>query len=224
MAINVVNTVLLSFSGVIALVITGFQIKAFLKEKKLYHYYWAVGFFMHSVIVIIIMVFGYDSLDKPLIPFFASFIPIGITIGLYYAIWEDKNYGLYLTLYEFIVLVLLLSSNYEFFLASKSDIFMAIAHIPCGISLIVLPIYAVLSNKASVSCLYCSFAGIVVSLRAFILTSFKLYEPLKEVFDEEVSNSIIPGFLIIVGIFLILGISLPSKWKVDIPILTNHPN
>ncbi|MHA2249775.1 MAG: hypothetical protein ACXAD7_05405 [Candidatus Kariarchaeaceae archaeon] len=219
---HLVNSSILTLSGIVAIVVLVYLLKSFATEKKIYHYYWAISFLMHSVFVALILIYSYEILEEPLSQFFASFIPIGIAVGLYFAIWEDKNYGLYFIFIELIALVFIAISTFELAFTSNLDLLIALAHAPAGLSITILPLYTALVGKTSLSSIYITISGVFISVRGCIMTSFKLYDPLTSVFDEDVSHSILPGFFIIAGLFLILGISRPSQWKVELPYLSRE--
>ncbi|MHA2090116.1 MAG: hypothetical protein ACW98K_04590 [Candidatus Kariarchaeaceae archaeon] len=214
-----VNSSILALSGIVAVIVLIYLMKAYLNEKKLYQYYWGLGFFMHFVFVILILTIDYEILEKPLSQYFASFIPIGIALGLYFAIWEDKNYGFYFLGYEFVATSLILLCCFDLVFAGQLDLLVTLAHAPCGISMTILPLYTALVGKTGISSVYYAFAGLFISVRGCIMTTFKLYDPLVSEFNEDFSHSILPMFFMIAGAFLILGISVPSKWRVDLPLI-----
>ncbi|MHA2031448.1 MAG: hypothetical protein ACW99Q_18890, partial [Candidatus Kariarchaeaceae archaeon] len=133
MAVDIISAIFLLLTGVVALLMGIYLIQAYNIDKKLYHLWWAVALFVLFVSGVLIIILDFDVLDEKLIPVVAALIPVGIAIGLYFAVWEDKPYGWYFTLYAAIGIVLLTMSRLVIaFEVAISGLIMGV-HIPCGL-------------------------------------------------------------------------------------------
>ncbi|MHA2090857.1 MAG: hypothetical protein ACW98K_08350 [Candidatus Kariarchaeaceae archaeon] len=222
MAVDIISAIFLLLTGVVALLMGIYLIQAYNIDKKLYHLWWAVALFVLFVSGVLIIILDFDVLDEKLIPVVAALIPVGIAIGLYFAVWEDKPYGWYFTLYAAIGIVLLTISRLDIaFEGASSGLIMAV-HIPSGLSIVLLPYYSARSGITEKTSIFYSIGGVLISFGGSLLAFLQIDdEGFLGVFDKDTIYSVLPPLLLITGAFFVLGIILPSKWRINVPVLSN---
>jgi hypothetical protein len=100
-----------------------------------------------------------------------------------------------------------------------SLVIMAI-HIPSGLIISFLPLYtAFLSKDTEWTSVFFGIGGLLISFGGVLLAFATLKDvdpilPLTDIF------AVLPFLLLIVGVLFALGIGLPKKWKVEIPVIS----
>ena len=220
MITDLVPLVLLLLVGVVALVLAVFLALAYLKDKGLHHLFWAVSFLVLFVSGVLIILNDFAVLSEPLVPVVAALIPAGLAIGVLYALYDGKPWGLYYAIYALVMIVLLAVIRLEL-VAGMDDfssyILMA-QHIPSGLIITFLPLYAAFVSKdlETTGALF-GIGGLLMSVGGVLLALVAIDSPVLTA--AEIFN-ILPLLLVIVGLFLFFGIILPDKWKIEIPIIS----
>lgn len=184
------------------------------KNKKVYHLAWAISFLVLFVSGVLIILFSYTILDEPLVPVVAAFIPACLVIGLFFAAWDDKPYGLYYTIFTVVMVVALAVVRSLPDLADFSTPVLMGLHVPSGLAIVGIPLYKALKKETEITSLFYSIGGLLISIGGVLLAISKTNADI-----EELTFTVLPLLLVIVGVFFVLGIVMPSKWKVEIPYL-----
>ncbi len=211
--------ILLLVTGVVALVMAVLLILDYLKNKKIYHVAWAFSFLILFVSGVLIILFDFTILEEPLVPVVAAFIPACLAIGLFFAVWNDKPFGLYYTIFTIVMVVLLALVRLDLlpgFAVLSTPVLMGL-HIPSGLFLVGIPLYTAFTKETEMTSIFFSIGGLLISFGGVLLAFLKLDIP---ILSGEQIFAILPLLLVIVGVFFVLGILLPSKWKVEVPYLS----
>lgn len=210
---NILSVILLLITGVVAIYVGFFMLKEYFTSsaKKLYLLFWGISFIVLFVSAVLIIFLGFDVLGEPLIPVIAALIPIGIAVGLLFAVYDDDpKYGWAFFVAEAILMVITaiarLGGNLD-----SAGVIVAI-HIPAGAMIMLLPLIAKEKN-AYLYTLGGVFSSVGGSLLAFVAIG-------SAIIDVDTIFLILPSlWLISVGLFT-LGIILPEKWKLEVPIIS----
>ncbi|MFX0205076.1 MAG: hypothetical protein ACFFDT_03755 [Candidatus Hodarchaeota archaeon] len=209
-----VAIILLLITGIVALVMTILLGRDYMMNKKIYHLAWAVSFLVLFISGVLIILFDYDILAEPLVPVVAAFIPACLVIGLFFAAWDDKPYGLYYTIFTLIMVVTLAIVRLLPELNDLSTPVLMGLHIPSGLSIVGIPLYTALKKETEMTSIFYSIGGLLISIGGVLLAISKTNAEI-----EELTFAVLPLLLVIVGVFFVLGIILPTKWKVEVPFL-----
>ncbi|MHA2270737.1 MAG: hypothetical protein ACXACI_02675 [Candidatus Hodarchaeales archaeon] len=217
-----VAIVLLLITGVVALILALLLFKDYMENQKLYHAFWGISLLVLFVSGVLIILMDFDVLDEPLVPVVAALIPTCLAIGLFFAAWEEEQYGWYYAVYAVlgiiaVAVVRLMEEDLEDFNA----IAIMAVHVPAALIIIGIPLYtALVSKETEVTSILFSIGGLLISVGGVLLAMLELDDPpltKTEIYD------ILPLLLLIVGVFFVLGIILPSKWKPAVPYLDKPP-
>ena len=211
---------LLLLVGVVSLVLAIFLALAYLKEKGIHHLFWAISFLVLFVSGILIILNGFIILKEPLIPVVAALIPACLAIGLLYALYDDKPWGMYYAIFALVMIVLLAVVRLDLIdgLSEMSSIVLMGLHIPSGLIISLLPLYAAfISKDISTSGALFGIGGLLMSVGGVLLAFVAIGN---EILSEAQIFEILPILLVIVGLFLFFGIILPEKWKIEIPFIS----
>jgi len=212
--------VLLLLVGVVALVLAIFLALAYLKDKGLHHLFWAVSFLVLFVSGVLIILYDFTILSEPLVPVVAALIPAGLAIGVLYALYDSKPWGLFYAIYALVMIVLLAVIRLDL-IAGMSDLssyILMAQHIPSGLIITFVPLYAAFVSKdLETSGALFGIGGLLMSVGGVLLAMVAIDSPILSA--TEIFN-ILPLLLVIVGLFLFFGIILPEKWKIEIPIIS----
>ncbi|MFX0184141.1 MAG: hypothetical protein ACFE95_13745 [Candidatus Hodarchaeota archaeon] len=206
--------ILLLITGVVALVMAIILGRDYMMNKKIYHAAWAISFLVLFISGILIILFDYDILAEPLVPVVAAFIPACLAIGLFYAAWDDKPYGLYYAIFTIIMVGILAVVRLLPDLADFSTPVLMALHIPSGLSIVGIPLYTAFKKETEMTSIFFSIGGFLISTGGVLLAISKT-----NVEIEELTFAVLPLLLVIVGVFFVLGMVLPTKWKVEVPFL-----
>jgi len=210
--------VLLLITGIAAVLFGLFMLLDFLKNKNMHHLLWALAFFVLFIAgIVLIFTNDYSLLLSPLVAALAALIPVGIAAGLYFVVFEEKNklYG-YIYLLFVIVMVILIGITKAVDSPGASATVM-VAHIPSGLSIILLPIYTTYKTKETDwKALLITIGGIVVSIAGMLLALFTIGAA-----DIVLILTLLPIVLLIAAVFFAFGMLIPEKWAFSIPGLTS---
>ncbi len=212
--IDIISAIFLLLTGIVALYVGIYLLKAYGSGKSLAHLFWAIGFLVLFVSGVLIIIFGFNVLGLSFIPPVAALIPVGIAAGLLFAIYDEKPmYGWIFLAYELIMIIyttiVRLGGN-----TNTPGLIMAI-HIPGGLIIVIIPFLSG-QDKAWMF----SIGGALISFGGMLLAFLKLSTPFMGIFTANVIFAVLPPLLLIVGAFFTLGLVYPEKWRVDIPMVT----
>ena len=220
MITDIVPLVLLLLVGIVALVLAIFLIQAYLKDRAIYHLFWAISFVVLFVSGVLIILNDFIILKEPLVPVIAALIPACLAIGLLYSVFNDKPWGLYYTIFSIVMILLLAVVRLDLIsgLSNLSSTVLMGLHIPSGLIISFLPLYAAFISKSlEPSGALFGIGGLLMSIGGVLLAFVAIDSP---VLTEAQIFEILPILLVIVGLFLLFGIILPEKWKIEIPIIS----
>jgi len=209
--------VLLLITGIAAILFGLFMVLDFLKNKKIHHLLWALSFIVLFIAgIILVLTNDYSLLLSPVVAALAALIPGGIAAGLFFVIFEEKT-KLYGYIYTLFVLVMVVLIGIAKAVASPgASATVMIAHIPSGLSIILLPIYTTYKTKdTDWKALLMSIGGIVVSIAGLLLALFRIGPG-----DTALLTlilTLLPIILLLAAIFFAFGMLLPEKWSFAIP-------
>ncbi|MFX0209038.1 MAG: hypothetical protein ACFFDT_23845, partial [Candidatus Hodarchaeota archaeon] len=169
--------------------------------------------------VIIIFLGWEDTLAIELVPPVAALIPACLAIGLIFAVWPDKLYGLIYTSYCIILIAVLAVIKVGIIDLDVASFVLMGTHIPSGLIIVLVPLYTIFTKDTEWTSIFFSIGGLLISIGG-VLLAFATVEGLEAVIPLTDIFAILPILLLIVGVFFVLGIGLPSKWKIEIPIIS----
>ena len=160
---------------------------------------------------------GFEVLEEDLVPVVAALIPVCLAIGLFNVVWSDKQYWLFYTILAVLGIILLTVARLDIFLGEMKTIILMAVHVPSGLSIVLIPLYTGFVTKDTEwTSVFFSIGGLLISLGGVLLAFLKLD---MEILSQEQIFDVLPILLLIVGVFFVLGIALPTKWKVKLPLL-----
>ena len=213
-----VGMIFLLLTGLVAIYVGILLLKEYFDQKHIYHLYWGIAYLVLFVAGVLIILFDWQILDAPLVPFASTLIPLGLAVGLLYAVYEDKPYGLWFLIYGLIGLVLILLGGYNVGGMGKINfIFIMFVHIPAGLIIVLLPAYTAIKGITENTAWYFSIGGLLISIGGMLLAFLKAGSP---ILTANQIFAILGPLLLLVGAFFTLGIALVSKWKVSVPPLS----
>ncbi|MFX1537229.1 MAG: hypothetical protein ACFFDI_23730 [Promethearchaeota archaeon] len=207
--------------GVVAIILALLLFKEYLDTKKPYHLAWGVSFLVLFISGVLIILLGWeDTLGFALVPSVAAFIPACLAIGLVFAVWPDKIYGLIYTIYCLVLIAVLTIMKIEIFLPEMASMALMASHIPSELIISFLPLYtALISKDTEWTSVFFGIGGLLISFGGVLLT-FATVEGMNAILPLTDIFTVLPFLLLIAGVLFVLGIGLPSKWKVEIPVIS----
>ena len=208
--------ILFWITGIAALLFGLFLLLDFIKNKKIHHLLWAIAFLVVLVAgLVLIFTNEYLLLLSPIVAALAALIPGGIAAGLYFVVFEDKT-KLYGYIYLLFILVMVVLIGITKAVGSPgAPATVMVAHIPSGLSIILLPIYTTYKTKdTDWKALLITIGGIIISIAGLLLAVFTLNPDLALL---TLILTLLPILLLLSAIFFAFGMLLPEKWSFAIP-------
>ncbi|MFX1517844.1 MAG: hypothetical protein ACFFC6_16195 [Promethearchaeota archaeon] len=217
---DMIGALVLLVVGIVAIVLALLLFKEYLATKKPYHLAWGVSFLVLFISGVLIIILGWeDTLGFTLVPPIAAFIPACLAIGLVFAVWPKTKYGLIYTIYVLVVIGVLTLMKLGVVPDMSSMAVMA-SHIPSGLIISFLPLYtAFVSKDTEWTSAFFGIGGLLISFGG-VLLAFATVEGMTAILPLTDIFAVLPFLLLIVGVLFVLGIGLPTKWKVEIPIIS----
>lgn len=218
---DMIGALVLLVVGVVAIILALLLFKEYLDTKKPYHLAWGVSFLVLFISGVLIILLGWeDTLGFALVPSVAAFIPACLAIGLVFAVWPDKIYGLIYTIYCLVLIAVLTIMKIEIFLPEMASMALMASHIPSELIISFLPLYtALISKDTEWTSVFFGIGGLLISFGGVLLT-FATVEGMNAILPLTDIFTVLPFLLLIAGVLFVLGIGLPSKWKVEIPVIS----
>ncbi len=214
MLTDVFGIIFLLLTGIVALIVGIILIKEYMAKNSMGHLFIGIGFLVLFVSGVLIILFGFEILENPIIPPVAALIPVGIATGLLFAIYDDKPKIAWGFLsYELVMIII--TSIIRLGGNTDTPLWIMAIHIPGGLVIFFLPIFSG-ENKAWMI----SIGGALISVGGMLLAFLKLSTPLFGIFTAEVIFAILPPLLLIVGAFFTLGLIYPEKWRIEVPVIS----
>ncbi|MHA1637303.1 MAG: hypothetical protein ACTSUB_04745 [Candidatus Thorarchaeota archaeon] len=215
---DILSIALLLVTGVAALFLSIFLFLDYFKNKKMYHLMWAISMLVLFLTGLLLILFDWAIIFEPIIPVIAAIIPAFLAVGVLYAVYEDKPYGMYWLLFSIIMIVVLAIFKFDVvpgLAANTTPVVMGL-HAPSGLIIVLLPLLGAIKKEYEMTAIFFALGGITISLGGMLLAFLMLGVP---VLDLAGITAILPLVLLITAVFFLFGMILPTKWKVDIPFL-----
>ncbi|MHA1771807.1 MAG: hypothetical protein ACTSYL_07740 [Candidatus Thorarchaeota archaeon] len=212
---DALSLILLLLTGVVALIMAVFLFLDYFKNKKLFHLWWAISMLVLFLSGILFVITDYAILADPLIPIVATIIPVGLAVGLLYAVMPDKSYGLYYTIYSVLLIIVQAAGRYITGLEAIALPTLLAVHIPSGLIIVFLPVLTAIRKETEFTSIFFSLGGVAISLGGMLLAFVKINSPLLPL---TTILAILPILLLLVGVLYFIGIFMPTKWKATLPI------
>ncbi len=225
---DMIGALVLLVVGIVAVVLALLLFKEYLATKKPYHLTWGVSFLVLFISGVLIILLGWDvtilnvndELLFKLVSPIAAFIPACLAIGLVFAVWPDKKYGLIYTVYCLVLIGVLTLMKLEIILPEMASMAVMGSHIPSGLIISFLPLYtAFVSKETEWTSAFFGIGGLLISFGG-VLLAFATVEGMSAILPLADIFAVLPFLLLIVGVLFVLGIGLPTKWKVEIPVVS----
>lgn len=164
--------ILLLITGVAALLFAIYMILDFVKNKKIFHLLWGIAFLVLFVAgVVLVVANDYDLLLSPLVSGLAVLIPGGVASGLYFTtIFDEKKSKL--IGWAYLVFILIFGVLIYIFKSTANPLaptIVMIAHIPSGLSIVILPILTYIKKETGWTSILVSLGGLFMSLAGVLL-------------------------------------------------------
>ena len=220
---DMVGALVLLLVGVVAIILALLLFKEYMASKKPFHLAWAISFLVLFISGVLIILLGWEEtiLNTPLVPPVAALIPACLAIGLVFAVWPDKIYGLLYTLYCVVLIAVLTLIQLEFLpMADMKSMVLMATHAVSGLIITFLPLYtAFVSKDTEWTAAFFGIGGLLISFGG-VLLAFATVPGMTAILTITEIFAVLPWLLLIVGVLFVLGIGLPDKWKVEIPIIS----
>jgi hypothetical protein len=225
---DMIGALVLLVVGVVAIVLALLLFKEYMATKKPYHLAWGVSFLVLFISGVLIILLGWDvtilnvneELVFQLVSPIAAFIPACLAIGLVFAVWPEKKYGLFYTIYCLVVIAVLTLMKLDVFLPDMASMAVMASHIPSGLIISFLPLYTgFVSKETEWTSAFFGIGGLLISFGG-VLLAFATVEGMSAILPLADIFAVLPFLLLIVGVLFVLGIGLPKKWKVEIPVIS----
>ncbi|MHA2399061.1 MAG: hypothetical protein ACXADU_09250 [Promethearchaeota archaeon] len=206
--------IILLITGIAAILFALFMLLDFIKNKKIHHLLWALAFIVLFLAgIILVATNDYSLLLSPTIAALAALIPGGMAAGLYFVVFEDKSKLIGYAYLAFVIVMVVLIGITKAVGSPGASATVMVAHIPSGLSIILLPIYTTVKTKETDWKAYLlTIGGVVISIAGLLLALFTLGAA-----DIVLILTLLPIILLITALFFALGTLLPEKWGYAIP-------
>ncbi len=216
MLTDITAVVLLLLTGIVALLGAIFLLLDYLKNKKIYHLLWAISFIVLFLAGLLIVLVDWTILFEPIIPVITTLIPAFLAVGLLYALYAEKPFGLYFLLYSVILIAIQFLARYGIAgLSGYASITLMAVHIPSGLIIVLIPLLAAAKKETEMASIFFSLGGISISMGGVLLAFAATSSPIMTL-DQIVA--VLPILLLIVGLFFFLGVFMPTRWRANNPV------
>lgn len=194
--------------GVVSLIMGLGLIREWRVTEKLHHILWATSFLVLFVSGVLIILFDWSVLAAPPVPVVAALIPACFAIGMYHAAWGDKPYFQWYSIYAAVTILFVAVVRFTG-MESLNAISVMSIHVPSGLSMILIPFVTAMKGDTEKTSIFFSAGGLFISLGGVLLAFLAAGSP---VLTEAQIHMVLPWLLIVVGVLLVLGIVMPTKW------------
>lgn len=159
--------------GVLLFIINRF-IQAYKKEKGIHWIYYSISFGVMAIAGILLIILGFEVLSSPLIIVVASIVPLGLATGLI-----SEFHPSYETPYViFATAGLLFIALTRFVVEAGEALAISTVHTIAGLTIIAVPVLAVLQDKTVKSFIWVSVGGSLIGIGGIALTLLKAGYPI----------------------------------------------
>lgn len=177
---------------------------------------WAISFLILCVVAAAVALYGLGFLSQPFVNPVSSLIPGFLAAGLLWA-WK-RRVGSYYLPYTISAFVVLLAAS---LITSVPPVLFAIfIHIPSGLVIFLLPLYAVFTRKAKWSGIMVGLGGLLIGIGGLALAALTAGVPILPA--DVVINLLAPIFFAMTLLFA-LGITATPSWGSAAVARASHP-
>ena len=161
---------------------------------------YTIGFGVLVISSVIILILGFETFDKPLVVILSSLIPLSFANGLVsqlsigFAPWY-----LIFTFIGFLIIILTRFLNNRFL----ANALLAIIHAIAGFTILLLPIYMVITQTYSSELSFFSVGGAIMGLGGILF----FYQNEENYLSGNTKLKFLPGLLLLSTIFFSVGLS-----------------
>jgi len=158
-----------------------------------------IAFGVLLVSALLLIIFGFEILDSPLVLIVTTLIPLGLSLGLVVEYFPEIT-----TSYLVFVIVgwIAVIITRIFTPGRPAVIILAVVHGIAGLIIFLLPIYLVLINYESFGFILVSVGGALIGVGGLLLSFLKTGRP---ILSQKVILSILPGLLLLTTIAFVVG-------------------
>ncbi len=168
---TLVDRVLLLITGLVALYLIWRLYTAHQKSPKTAYLLYILSFAVLFIAGVLLIIFGYGLLESPWVAVVTSLIPLALATGLVYDLKPEwaKGYSIYAVIGLLLVAVVYLGG-----IQQLAKIVMPIVHGIAGLTIVLLPLWAVKEGLAPGGFVLVSVGGVLIGLGGIALTFLKL--------------------------------------------------
>lgn len=100
-------------------------------------------------------------------------------------------------------------------LSGVASLTLMAVHIPSGLIIILLPLFAALKEETQMTAILFSLGGVSISMGGVLLAFASTSSPIMSLAQI---IAILPILLLVVGLLFFLGVFMPTKWRAKNPI------
>jgi len=192
---NTIDIILLLLTGLVALYLS----VQFFKRKKLYDWYYILGFVVLLVAGVLLILQGYEILGTPFVLTVSSLIPLGISMG----IAEEYFPGIKKPFKWFLgigFVLIALSSYFEWTLVRKISV--PLFHSVAGLMIFLGPIMA---KGAPKGFFWVGIGGLLIGIGGIALAFLTIGQPLLGIFTAALVFNILSLILVLMAFSFLYG-------------------
>ena len=197
MEITIFDRVLLLLTGLVAvyLVFRFYQEMKDATTKPKYNIFYIISFAVLFVSGVLIIIFGFEVLERPCIKTVATILPFGLAIGLIYEFFKKLG-----VLYLIVMIVGLVLIGLQSFGVFEAKIIYPIFHAIAGLTIFIVPILAVSEKKAPGGFIWVRVGGALIGIGGIALAFLGAGKPLLGIFTAEVVFTILTPILFLMSL------------------------
>lgn len=160
---------------------------------------YTVAFGVLLLAALLLMVFGLEILDSPVVVIVSTIIPLSLSLGLISQfVSEFTMVYLVFTIVGFVAVVIT-----RFFISGKiAVVVLAIVHGVAGLIIFILPIVLTIQGETEVGFLFVSLGGALIGLGGMLLGFLKTGMP---ILPRETILRVLPGLLLLMTASFVAG-------------------
>jgi hypothetical protein len=164
---------------------------------------YAIAFGVLLVATLLLIIFGFDVLDSPVVVIVATILPLSLSTGL---VWENAPVWRIGYLIFAIIGFLAVVITRTFPMSSNVPILvLTIVHGIAGLVIFLLPVYMVLQGQANPGFALVGLGGALIGVGGLLLSFLRVGRP---ILSRETIFKILPGLLLVMTACFVVGFSL----------------
>jgi len=166
---------------------------------------YTVAFGVILVAALLLIIFGLQVLDSPLVVIVSTVIPLSLSLGLvweYLVTWRIP-YLLFVILGFLLIVVTRLARPGESAVSGRAAVFiLAAVHGVAGLVIFILPIALSISSQAKIGFAMVGVGGALIGIGGLLLSFLKVGQP---ILSRETILNVLPGLLLIMTTAFVIG-------------------